>query len=238
MSRRTYHTQKQLTEQVLSQMTDAQWQEVIDLLPADASQQAFLHHAFSRARGLSEKGARSWARRTRQSSDWLLWMVQSLLVSPAEEESLDIPRSFTGEIHLLDATHLRTWKRSGDSRRLHWSSTPLLQADGTTAFDLSGWLTGLSSVGQGEANVVLEVRTRQTPMRLVALGLSEAPATRARRKRRADCGIMDLLTDPSVARAAEASADASSATTATSSFHCCGAIDPGSLSRTLSRSLS
>ena len=118
MSRRTYHTQKQLTEQVLSQMTDAQWQEVIDLLPADASQQAFLHHAFSRARGLSEKGARSWARRTRQSSDWLLWMVQSLLVSPAEEESLDIPRSFTGEIHLVDATHLRTWKRSGDSRLL------------------------------------------------------------------------------------------------------------------------
>ena len=279
MSSRTYHTQKCLTEQVLSQMTDAQWQEVIDLLPADASQQAFLHHAFSRARGLrcpmdllrgifssvfcfgsfrevgawatstglSSNGARSWAKRTRQSSAWLLWMVQSLLVCPAEDQPLEVPKSFTGQIHLVDATHLRTWKRSGESRRLHcsydllgqrleqvvlsdhhvgeglkhfharpgdifvgdsaycrrqaiidqvnagidvvtrlhWSSTPLLQADGTTAFDLSGWLTGLSAEGQGEATVVLEVRKHQLPMRLVALRLSDTAAKRAQRKRQA-----------------------------------------------------
>lgn len=277
MSNHSYHTQKSLTEQVLSQMTDAQWQEVIDLLPPDASQQAFVHHAFSRARGLrcpmdllrgilssvfcfgsfrevgtwakstglSSNGTRSWAKRTRQSSEWLLWMVQRLLVCPAEQEPLQVPKSFSGQIHLVDATHLRTWKRSGESRRLHgsydllgnrleevvltdqhvgeglkhfhgrpgdifvgdsaycrrqaiadqvdagtdvvtrlhWSSTPLLQADGTTAFDLSGWLSGLSSAGQAEASVVIEVRTRQIPLRLVALHLSEAAAKRAQRKR-------------------------------------------------------
>ena len=69
--------------------------------------------------------------------------------------------------------------------RLHWSSTPLLQADGTTAFNLSGWLTGLEAEGQGEANVVIEVRKHQLPMRLVALRLSEAAATRAQHKRKA-----------------------------------------------------
>jgi len=153
MSSRTHHTQKSLTEQVLGQVSDPQWQEIIDLLPADVSQQAFTHHAFTRARGLrcpldllrgifasvfgfasfrevgcwarstglSANGARSWAKRTRQASDWLLWMVQTLLVAPAEEEALALPTGFSGEIHLVDATHLRTWNRNGESRRLHCS---------------------------------------------------------------------------------------------------------------------
>lgn len=278
MSSRSHHTQKGLTEQVLGQPNDREWQEIIDLLPADVSQQAFLHHAFSRARGLrspldllrgifasvfsfgsfrevgswarstglSSNGARSWAKRTRQASDWLLWMVQTLLVETAEEEPRPWLCDFTGTIHLVDATHLRSWNRNGESRRLHcsydllakrleqvvltdqhvgeglrhfqgqagdvfigdsaycrrqaimdqldagidvltrlhWSSTPLLQADGTTPFDLSAWLTQIESVGQGEAQVIMQVRKASRPMRLVAHRLSEAAAARAQRKRK------------------------------------------------------
>ncbi len=149
MSSRAHHTQNRLTEQALSQPTDAQWQEIIDVLPAQVSEQTFTHRAFTRARGLRgpldllrgilayvfclrsfrEVGAWSLcmglstngAKRTRQAADWLLWMVQSLLVPPLptqQEQSLDLPRSLHGCIHLVDATHLRTWKRSGESRRL------------------------------------------------------------------------------------------------------------------------
>jgi Transposase DDE domain len=279
MSSRTYHTQKALTEQVLGQMSDPQWQEIIDLLPVDVSQQAFTHHAFTRANGLrcptdllrgifasvfcfnsfrevgswacstglSSNGARSWAKRTRQAAPWLLWMVQRLLVSAEQEEALTVPAGFTGQIHLVDATHLRTWKRNGESRRLHcsynllekrleqvvltdhhvgeglkhfhghpgdifvgdrascrrqglldqldagvdvvtrlhWSTTPLLQADGTTPFDLSGWLKQREAAGEGEISVVIQVRARQKPMRLLALRLSQAAAKRAQRKRKA-----------------------------------------------------
>lgn len=278
MSSRPHHTQKALTEQVLGQMHDAQWQEIIDLLPDDVSQQAFTHRAFLRARGLrcpldllrgifasvfcfdtfrevgswatstglSTNGARSWAKRTSQASDWLLWMVQALLIAPQEQEGLGLPTDFHGQIHLVDATHLRTWKRNGESRRLHcsydllgkrleevvltdhhvgeglkhfhgqagdifvgdsascrrqaildqldagvdvatrlhWSSTPLLHPDGTTPFDLSGWLQEIEPMGQAEASVLIQVRTRQHPMRLVALRLSEAAAKRAQSKRK------------------------------------------------------
>lgn len=73
--------------------------------------------------GLSTNGARSWAKRTRQSSSWLLSIVQTLLVSTQQEqeEAMDLPEKFKGRIHLVDATHLRTWNRSGESRRLHCS---------------------------------------------------------------------------------------------------------------------
>lgn len=279
MSSRTYHTQKALPEQVLGQMSDPQWQEIITLLPADASQQAFTHHAFCRANGLrcpmdllrgilasvfcfgsyrevgawakstglSCNGARSWAKRTRQADGWLLWMVQRQLVSGQAEDAFSVPTGFRGQIHLVDATHLRTWKRNGESRRLHcsynllekrleqvvltdhhvgeglkhfqgqpgdifvgdraycrrqglldqldagvdvvtrlhWSSTPLLQDDGTTPFDLSGWLKQREATGEGEINVVIQVRQRQRSMRLVALRLREAAAKRAQRKRKA-----------------------------------------------------
>lgn len=279
MSSRTHHTQKALTEQVLGQMSDSQWQEIIDLLPADVSEQAFRHHAFSRARGLrcpldllrgilasvfsfgsfrevgawamsrglSSNGARSWAKRTRQASDWLLWMVQTLLLAPAEEQALALPTGFSGQIHLVDATHLRTWKRNGESRRLHcsyhllgkrlsqvvltdhhvgeglkhfqgqagdifvgdcascrrqgildqldagvdvvtrlhWSTTALLCVDGTTPFDLSDWLKQREQEAEGEVRLIIQVRTRQQPMRLLAIRLSDAAAKRAQRKRKA-----------------------------------------------------
>lgn len=279
MSSRTHHTQKSLTEQVLGQMSDSQWQEVIDLLPPDASQQAFTHQAFLRARGLrcpmdllrgifasvfcfdsfgevgswaastglSSNGARSWAQRTRQSSGWLLWMVQTLLAPTPQTEPLTVPEGFGGHIHLVDATHLRTWNRSGESRRLHcsydlldqrldqillsdhhvgeglkhfhgqpgdifvgdsaycrrqaiidqlesgvdvvtrlhWSSTPLMQSDATTPFDLSGWLRDREATGEGEAAVLIQVRKQQKPMRLLAVRLSAAAAQRSQRKRKA-----------------------------------------------------
>ncbi|GHO83713.1 transposase [Dictyobacter formicarum] len=279
MSSRPHHTQKCLTEQSLGQMDDAQWQEIIALLPPDVNEQAFIHHAFTRANGLrcptdllrgifayvfclgsfrevgtwsvstglSTNGARSWAKRTRQSSSWLLAIVQTLLVSTQPEEVLDLPKDFTGRIRLVDATHLRTWKRSGESRRLHcsydllgkrldqvlltdhhvgeglkhfhghrgdifvgdsaycrrqaildqldegvdvvtrlhWSTMPLLEADGQTPFDLSGWLSQLEPTGKGEASVVFQVRKRQQPMRLLAVHLSPEAAKRAHSKRKA-----------------------------------------------------
>ncbi|GHO86806.1 transposase [Dictyobacter formicarum] len=278
MSSRPHHTQKCLTEQFLGQMNDAQWQEIIALLPPDVNEQAFIHQAFSRANGLqcptdllrglfayvfcfrsfrevaawavstglSSNGARSWAKRMHQSSDWLLSMVQTLVGSTQPEQALGLPKDFTGRIHLVDATHLRTWRRSGESRRLHcsydllgkrldqilltdhhvgeglkhfhghrgdivvgdcaycrrqaildqldegvdvvtrlhWSTMPLLQADGQTPFDLSGWLSQLEPTGKGEANVVFQVRTRQQPMRLVAVHLSPEAAKRAHSKRK------------------------------------------------------
>ncbi|GER88188.1 IS4 family transposase [Dictyobacter vulcani] len=70
---------------------------------------------------LSTNGDRSWAKRTHQSSDWLLSIVQTLVGSSEPEKALDLPAGFTGCIRLVDATHLRTWKRSGESRRLHCS---------------------------------------------------------------------------------------------------------------------
>jgi hypothetical protein len=73
--------------------------------------------------GLCANGARSWAKRTRQAATWLLWIVSALLmpVPVCPEEEVKTPLAFTGRIHLVDATHLRTWKRTGESRRLHCS---------------------------------------------------------------------------------------------------------------------
>lgn len=278
MSSRSHHTQNCLTEQALGQMNDAQWQEIIALLPPDVNEQAFIHHAFTRSNGLrcptdllrgifayvfcfrsfrevaawavstglSTNGDRSWAKRTHQSSDWLLSLVQRLLESTQPEEVLDLPKAFTGRIRLVDASQLRTWKRSGEYRRLHcsydllskrldqvvltdhhvgeglrhfhgqrgdivvgdcaycrrqaildqldegidvvtrlhWSNMPLLEADGQTPFDLSGWLSQLELTGKGEANVVFQVRTRQQPMRLLAVHLSPEAAKRAHSKRK------------------------------------------------------
>ena len=196
--------------------------------------------------GLSANGARAWAKRTHQSADWLLSLVQTLLGSTEPEVALDLPKDFTGRIRVVDASCLRTWKRSGESRRLHcsyellskrldqvlltdhhvgeglrhfhgqpgdivvgdcaycrrqpildqlengvdvvtrlhWSSMPLLEADGQTPFDLSGWLTQLEPTGKGEANVVFQVRTRQQSMRLLAVRLSSEAAKRAHSKRK------------------------------------------------------
>lgn len=77
--------------------------------------------AWAVSTGLSTNGDRSWAKRTHQSSDWLLWLVQTLMGSSEPEVALELPEGFTGCIRLVDATHLRTWKRSGESRRLHCS---------------------------------------------------------------------------------------------------------------------
>jgi len=278
MPSQPHHTQKCLTEQSLGQMNDAQWQEIIALLPPNVNEQAFIHQAFTRANGLrcptdllrgmfayvfclrsfreveawavstglSTNGARAWAKRTHQSSDWLLSIVHTLLGSTQPEEALDLPEDFTGRIRLVDATHLRTWKRSGETRRLHcsydllgkrldqvlltdqhvgeglkhfhgypgdifvgdcaycrrqaildqldegidvvtrlhWSTMPVLEADGQTPFDLSGWLTQLEPTGKGEASVVFQVRTRQQPMRLLAVHLSSEAAKRAHSKRK------------------------------------------------------
>lgn len=72
---------------------------------------------------LSQNGARSWAKRTRQAASWLLWIVQVLLMPlPGRpDEALELPQTFVGRVHLVDATHLRTWKRTGESRRVHCS---------------------------------------------------------------------------------------------------------------------
>lgn len=67
--------------------------------------------------------------------------------------------------------------------RLHWSLTPLQEADGSP-FDLSGWLKSLEAEAGGETRVVLAYRKRQVPMRLIALRLSEEAAKRSHRKRR------------------------------------------------------
>src|SRR5258708_10737056 len=73
--------------------------------------------------GLSGNGERSWAKRTRQAANWLLWIVQTLLMPlpSGKDEALAMPSTFAGRVHLVDATHLRTWKRNGESRRLHCS---------------------------------------------------------------------------------------------------------------------
>lgn len=72
---------------------------------------------------LSPNGARSWAKRTRQAATWLLWIVEALLLPLPEHPSDDLerPKTFVGQVHLVDATHLRTWRRTGESRRLHCS---------------------------------------------------------------------------------------------------------------------
>jgi len=70
--------------------------------------------------GLSANGERSWAKRTRQASGWLLWLLQALLAPTPTPGLLGLPE-FAGRIHLVDATHLRTWQRNGESRRLHVS---------------------------------------------------------------------------------------------------------------------
>ena len=58
--------------------------------------------------------------------------------------------------------------------RLHWSSTPLQQADGSP-FDLSSWLSNLSE-GHGEQAVWIQVRKCRVHLRLLAVRLSEAAA--------------------------------------------------------------
>ncbi len=68
--------------------------------------------------------------------------------------------------------------------RLHWSSTPLLCADGRTPFALSAWLQTMEPSGEGETSVLLQVRKRQRCMRLIAHHLSAEPAKRAHRKRK------------------------------------------------------
>lgn len=71
--------------------------------------------------GLSQSGERAWAKRTRQAASWLLWLVQTLLAPSESDQPRLGPEGFAGRIHLVDATHLRTWSRSGESRRLHSS---------------------------------------------------------------------------------------------------------------------
>jgi hypothetical protein len=154
-----YHTQCALQEQCSLFTGQDSWQDLLDLLPANAFEQARQQGAFVRARGLRHpadllrglltyvfclgsfrqlgswatclglctNGARSWAKRTRQAADWLLWLLQALLVPTSAPETLALPADFGGRIHLLDATHLRTWKRTGDSRRLHISYDLLAQ---------------------------------------------------------------------------------------------------------------
>jgi hypothetical protein len=77
--------------------------------------------AWALGTGLSVNGERSWAKRTRQAADWLLWLVQTLLIAPQVSEEITLPQGFTGRVHLVDATHLCTWKRTGETRRLHCS---------------------------------------------------------------------------------------------------------------------
>jgi hypothetical protein len=78
---------------------------------------------WARSLHLSENGARSWAKRTRQAAWWLLWIVEALLqpAMDSQREALAVPAAFAGRVHLVDATCLRTWKRNGESRRLHCS---------------------------------------------------------------------------------------------------------------------
>jgi len=77
--------------------------------------------SWARSMGLCGNGERSWAKRTRQAACWLLWLLQDLLEPDGNEGELTGPSAFAGRIHLVDATHLRTWKRNGESRRLHMS---------------------------------------------------------------------------------------------------------------------
>ncbi len=81
------------------------------------------------SRSLSSNGARSWAKRTRQAAGWLLWIVEALLQSEQEPrmQEMHVPASFAGRIHLVDASCLRTWRRNGESRRLHCSYDLLAQ---------------------------------------------------------------------------------------------------------------
>lgn len=166
-------------------------------------------------------------------------------VVPESQPATSVPASFAGRVHLVDATCIRTWKRNGESRRLHcsydllgqrleqvtltdqhgaeglghfhfppgdvvvgdsaycrrqalfaqmdagvqvlvrlhWATTPLLQNDGTP-FDLAGWLRRIQEPGEGEAEVVVSLRGREKPMRLIAVRLSEEAAKRAHRRRR------------------------------------------------------
>jgi hypothetical protein len=74
-------------------------------------------------------------------------------------------------------------------------SAPLLHLDGITPFDLSAWLTELDrqaqtqgdDVASGEINVLMKgsARSREVPMRAVAVRLSKAASARAQRKRKA-----------------------------------------------------
>lgn len=77
--------------------------------------------AWSASVGLCANGERSWAKRTRQATSWLLWLVQALLAAAPTEQALSLPTGFAGRIYLVDATHLRTWQRTGETRRLHLS---------------------------------------------------------------------------------------------------------------------
>jgi hypothetical protein len=156
MPRSTNHTHICDQEQTLNSITDAGWQEIVDLLPPDVITQARITKAFVRANGLhdpldllrgifsytfcmgsfrevgawalstelSSNGKRSWAKRTRQAADLLLWLVQTLLIPTQEQqrhEEIQRPEGFSGQVHLVDATHLCTWKRTGKTRRLHCS---------------------------------------------------------------------------------------------------------------------
>jgi hypothetical protein len=77
--------------------------------------------SWARSIGLCGNGCRSWAKRTRQAACWLLWLLQELLPPHGSEGEGTRASAFAGRIHLVDAPHLRTWKRNGESRRLHMS---------------------------------------------------------------------------------------------------------------------
>src|SRR5579885_2194185 len=128
MPHATHHTQWSSGEQPSCLLDDAPWQALLALLPAARFEQARLQKAFVRARGLRHpadllrgNGCRSWAKRTRQAACWLLWLLQELLPPHGSEGEGTRASAFAGRIHLVDAPHLRTWKRNGESRRLHMS---------------------------------------------------------------------------------------------------------------------
>ena len=51
-------------------------------------------------------------------------MLQTLLIAPDASTQVERPKGFTGPLHLVDATHLWTWKQNGDTPRLHCRYDP------------------------------------------------------------------------------------------------------------------